>query len=42
MIAARSARPALLGAVLITAGGLAWYYFLPPSAADGAANRPPC
>jgi mono/diheme cytochrome c family protein len=32
-IAARSARPALLGAVLITAGGLGWYYFLPPSAA---------
>ena len=33
MIAARSARPALLGAVLITAGGLGWYYFLPASAA---------
>jgi cytochrome bd ubiquinol oxidase subunit I len=32
MIASRSARPALLGAILITAGGLAWLYFLPPSA----------
>jgi cytochrome bd-type quinol oxidase subunit 1/mono/diheme cytochrome c family protein len=32
MIAARSARPALLGAVLITAGGIGWYAFLPPSA----------
>jgi hypothetical protein len=32
MIAARSARPALLGAVLITIGGAAWHYFLPPSA----------
>jgi cytochrome bd ubiquinol oxidase subunit I len=31
MIAARSARPALLGAVLITAGGLGWYYYLPDS-----------
>jgi cytochrome bd ubiquinol oxidase subunit I len=33
MIAARSARPALLGAASITAGGLGWYYFLPASAA---------
>jgi cytochrome bd ubiquinol oxidase subunit I len=33
MIAARSARPALLGAMLISVGGLAWYCFLPPSAA---------
>jgi cytochrome bd-type quinol oxidase subunit 1 len=32
MIAARSARPALLGAVLITFGGLAWYARLPESA----------
>ena len=32
LIAARSARPALLGAGLITAGGLAWHYFLPASA----------
>jgi cytochrome bd ubiquinol oxidase subunit I len=38
MIAARSARPALLGAVLITVGGLAWYYFLPPSAKDTLAS----
>ena len=29
MIASRSARPALLGAVLVTVGGLAWYAFLP-------------
>ncbi len=34
MIAARSARPALLGAVLITAGGVGWWLFLPPSAAE--------
>ena len=32
MIAARSARPALLGAMLITVGGMGWYYFLPASA----------
>ncbi len=32
MIASRSARPALVGAVLVTAGGVLWYYFLPPSA----------
>jgi cytochrome bd ubiquinol oxidase subunit I len=32
MIASRSARPALLGAIMITAGGIAWYCFLPPSA----------
>jgi cytochrome bd ubiquinol oxidase subunit I len=32
LIESRSTRPALLGAVLITAGGLMWYYFLPPSA----------
>jgi mono/diheme cytochrome c family protein len=32
MIASRSARPALLGAVLITIGGIGWHYFLPPSA----------
>ena len=32
LIASRSARPALLGAVLITAGGIGWYWFLPPSA----------
>lgn len=32
LIAKRSARPALLGAVLITVGGLGWYVFLPESA----------
>jgi len=32
LIAARSARPALLGSVLITAGGIGWYCFLPTSA----------
>jgi cytochrome d ubiquinol oxidase subunit I len=32
LIAARSARPALLGSVLIVIGGLGWYVFLPESA----------
>lgn len=32
LIASRSARPALLGAVLITIGGASWHYFLPESA----------
>jgi len=32
LIASRSARPALLGAVLITIGGATWHYFLPESA----------
>ncbi len=32
LIASRSARPALLGSVLIVAGGLGWYAFLPDSA----------
>ncbi len=32
MIAARSARPALAGAIMITSGGMGWYYFLPESA----------
>ena len=32
MIAGRSARPAMLGAILITAGGMGWYCFLPNSA----------
>jgi len=32
LIAARSARPALLGAILIVAGGAGWYAFLPESA----------
>ncbi|MDR7517980.1 MAG: cytochrome ubiquinol oxidase subunit I [Armatimonadota bacterium] len=32
LIAARSARPALLGAILVVAGGAGWYVFLPESA----------
>lgn len=32
MIASRSARPALLGAVMISVGGIAWHYYLPESA----------
>lgn len=32
MIGSRSARPALAGAIMVTIGGLAWYYFLPESA----------
>jgi cytochrome bd ubiquinol oxidase subunit I len=32
MIGSRSARPALAGAIMITLGGLAWFYFLPNSA----------
>ena len=31
MIAGRSARPALLGAALITIGGIGWFYFMPDS-----------
>ncbi len=31
LVARRSARPALLGAILVTAGGLGWYAFLPES-----------
>jgi cytochrome bd-type quinol oxidase subunit 1 len=38
MIGMRSARPALLGAILITLGGLGWYYFLPDSAKDAIAS----
>jgi cytochrome bd-type quinol oxidase subunit 1 len=38
MIGARSARPALLGAILITVGGLGWYYFLPHSAKAAIAS----
>lgn len=41
MIAARSARPALLGAVLITLGGIAWFYFLPASAKATLASAAP-
>jgi cytochrome d ubiquinol oxidase subunit I len=32
LIGARSAQPALFGAILIVLGGLGWYYFLPESA----------
>lgn len=32
LIASRSARPALLGAAMITIGGATWHYFLPESA----------
>jgi cytochrome d ubiquinol oxidase subunit I len=32
MIGSRSARPALAGAIMVTVGGLSWYYFLPHSA----------
>jgi cytochrome bd-type quinol oxidase subunit 1 len=32
MIGSRSARPALAGAIMITAGGRCWYWFLPDSA----------
>jgi cytochrome bd ubiquinol oxidase subunit I len=38
MIGSRSARPALLGAIMITVGGLAWYYFQPQSAKDAIAG----
>jgi cytochrome bd-type quinol oxidase subunit 1 len=32
LIESRSTRPALLGAILVIAGGAGWYWFLPPSA----------
>jgi cytochrome d ubiquinol oxidase subunit I len=32
LIGARSARPALLGSVLVVLGGLGWFHYLPPSA----------
>lgn len=38
MIGARSTRPALLGAVMITLGGISWYYFLPESAKAALAS----
>ncbi len=41
MIASRSARPACLGAVLITLGGIGWHFFLPPSAKDALAAAAP-
>lgn len=40
LIGRRSARPALLGAVLITLGGLGWFHFLPASAKAGLAVAP--
>lgn len=40
LIARRSARPALLGAVFVTAGGLGWYVFLPPSAKAALESAP--
>lgn len=41
LIAGRSARPALLGAVLITIGGATWHYFLPESAKAVLATAAP-
>jgi mono/diheme cytochrome c family protein len=38
MIAARSARPALLGAALVTIGGIGWYVFLPEAASATLAS----
>jgi len=38
MIESRSARPALAGSIMITIGGLAWYYFLPESSKALLAN----
>jgi cytochrome bd ubiquinol oxidase subunit I len=38
MIAARSARPAMLGAILVTLGGALWYAFLPDTAAATLAS----
>jgi cytochrome bd ubiquinol oxidase subunit I len=38
MIASRSARPAMLGAILVTAGGVGWYCFLPDAAAATLAS----
>ena len=37
LLESRSTRPALLGALMIIAGGVAWYDFLPASA-----RRPLC
>lgn len=41
MIGSRSTRPALLGAVMITLGGLGWYVFLPESAKAVLASAAP-
>jgi cytochrome bd-type quinol oxidase subunit 1 len=38
MIASRSARPAMLGAILITVGGVGWYHYLPDTAAATLAS----
>ena len=38
MIASRSARPAMLGAVLVTVGGIGWFVFLPDTAAATLAS----
>jgi cytochrome bd ubiquinol oxidase subunit I len=38
MIASRSARPAMLGAILITVGGIGWFCFLPDTAAATLAS----
>jgi cytochrome bd-type quinol oxidase subunit 1 len=38
MIASRSARPAMLGAILITVGGAGWYHYLPDTAAATLAS----
>jgi cytochrome bd-type quinol oxidase subunit 1 len=38
MIASRSARPAMLGAILVAAGGIGWYVFLPDTAAATLAS----
>ncbi len=38
MIASRSARPAMLGAILVTIGGIGWYALLPDTAAATLAS----
>jgi mono/diheme cytochrome c family protein len=38
MIASRSARPAMLGAILVAVGGIGWYVFLPDTAAATLAS----
>ena len=39
-VASRSARPALLGAIAVTLGGIGWYVFLPPSAQAALESAP--
>jgi len=41
MVASRSARPALLGAILVTIGGATWHIFLPESAKAVLATAAP-